>query len=98
MFTESHIRRITGSQSINAQEGCESTEYISNRRKKQNKIINNKNQRSNQVKLTLEIKCVTRIQEQIDLCYFITNNLDNRQDCIICRECQSIYKAKVEGK
>ena len=67
-------------------------------RKKQNKIINNKNQRSKQVKLTLEIKCVTHIQGQIDLCYFITSNLDNRQDCVICRECKSVYKAKVEGK
>ena len=67
-------------------------------RKEPNQIIKSENRRSKQVKLTLEIICVTQIQEQIGLCRFITNNLDNCEDYIICRECQSVYKAKMEGE
>lgn len=67
-------------------------------RREGNQIIKSENRRSKQVKLTLEIKCVTQIQEQIGLCRFITNNLDNCEDYIICRECQSVYKARMEGK
>lgn len=98
--TQSHTLSVSGSQCPNnAPESCESTGCISNKSEKGTESnIKNENRRSKQIKLTLEIKCVTQIQEQIGLCHFITNNLDNCEDYIIFRECQSVYKAKMEGK
>lgn len=35
--------------------------------------------------------------KQTYLCISLPNNLDNSNDCVICRGCQSVHKTKVEG-